>query len=275
MTNLSPILISKIYANIDTLSGCEIHSCCSGEVAIYTHRSPLKQTPNEDSTALFCLNSDTGVFVVADGMGGMPSGREASAIAINAIHASLKNITHYNSGLRENILDGIEHANNEISSLGVGAGSTLAAIELSENILRPYHVGDSMILVVGQKGKIKLQTISHSPVGYAVQAGILDEDEAIHHEERHLISNMLGSSGMHIEVGPTLSITRYDTVLLATDGLFDNLLMSEIVERIRKGSLITASELLINKCARRMQYQDINQPSKPDDMSFILYRRLH
>lgn len=273
MSSLPPVLKSKIYANSDTVSACEIHVCCAGEVAIYTHRSPLKETPNEDSAALFCLNNHTGIFVVADGMGGMPSAREASAIAVNAIHTSLKDTTLQHSNLRENILNGIEQANNTINSLGVGAGSTLAAIELNEHTLRPYHVGDSMILVIGQKGRIKLQTISHSPVGYAVQAGILDEDEALHHQERHLISNNLGSPEMHIEVGPALTITRYDTVLLATDGLFDNLLISEIIERIRKGSLINASELLIDECSRRMQHPEINQPSKPDDMTFILYRR--
>jgi len=49
--------------------------------------------------------------------------------------------------------------------------------------------------------------------------------------------------------------------------------MSEIVARIRKGSLNTASELLVDECTRRMQYPEINQPSKPDDMTFILYRR--
>lgn len=211
--------------------------------------------------------------MVADGMGGTPAGREASSMAVNAIHSSLKYANFHHSSLRENILDGIEQANDNINSLGVGAGSTLAAIELNEHTLRPYHVGDSMILVIGQKGKIKLQTTSHSPVGYAVQAGMLDEDEAIHHQERHLVSNSLGSPEMHIEVGPALSLTRYDTVLLATDGLFDNLLISEIIERIRKGSLKTASISLIDECSKRMRHPDLDQPSKPDDMTFILYRR--
>ncbi len=268
-----PVLKSKIYSNFDMAPSCEMHTCCSGEVVIYTHRSPQKETINEDSAALFCLNNHTGVFVVADGMGGMPSAREASALAITSIHGSLKNTSLQNSSLRENILDGIEQASFRINSLGVGAGSTLAAVEINGNILRPYHVGDSMILVIGQKGKIKLQTTSHSPVGYAVQAGILDEDEAIHHEERHLVSNMLGSSEMHIEVGPALTLARYDTVVLATDGLFDNLLMSEIIERTRKGSLEAASTSLIEECNNRMLHPSIDQPSKPDDMTLILYRR--
>jgi PPM family protein phosphatase len=267
------ILKNRIYTNLDMVSACELYACCNGEVAIYSHRSPFKETPNEDSAAVFCLSDKIGVFVVADGMGGMPSAREASAIAINSIHATLKNTRTDHSILREKILDGIEQASEKINSLGVGAGSTLAAIELNGNILRPYHVGDAIILVIGQKGKIKLQTTSHSPVGYAIQAGILDEADAIHHEERHLVSNMLGSHEMHIEIGPALSLTRYDTVILASDGLFDNLLVSEITQRIRKGSLEDIAASLIEECSKRMQYPQIGQPSKPDDVTFILYRR--
>ncbi len=52
-----------------------------------------------------------------------------------------------------------------------------------------------MILFTGHKGKIKLQTISRSPVGYAVHTGLLDETEAMHHEDRHLASNIIGSNG--------------------------------------------------------------------------------
>ena len=273
MPDIPAVLKSKIYTNFDMTTSCELHTCCNGQVAIYSHRSPHKTTANEDSAAIFCLNNQTGIFVVADGMGGLPAGREASAIAVNAIHTSLKNAPHQLSSLRDNILDGIEHGNKKIISLGVGAGTTLAVIELNENILRPYHVGDSMILVIGQKGKIKLQTTSHSPVGYAVQAGIIDENEAIHHEERHLVSNILGSSEMHIEVGSELSLTRNDTVLLASDGLFDNLLISEITDRIRTGSLQTAAGSLVEECNQRMRHPVNNQPSKPDDMTFILYRR--
>lgn len=273
MAVLAPVIKSKIYANLDMLSSCEVYACCNGEVAIYSHRSPLKEAPNEDSAAVFCIDDQTGVFVVADGMGGVPSGREASAIAVHSIQASLKRATTKNSGLRGHILDGIEKGNREILSLGVGAGSTMAVVELNNSVLRTYHAGDSMILVIGQKGKIKLQTTPHSPVGYAVQAGIMDEIEAINHEDRHLVSNILGSSDMHIEIGSEIKLGRHDTVLLASDGLYDNLLISEISERIRKGPLQTAAASLIEECSNRMQNPQSGQPSKADDMTFILYRR--
>ena len=103
--------------------------------------------------------------------------------------------------LRDAILNGFEDANGAVQALGIGAATTLAVVEVKENIVRPYHVGDSMILVVGQRGKIKLQSVPHSPVGYGVESGLLDEKEAMYHEERHLVSNVVGSPDMRIESG--------------------------------------------------------------------------
>jgi serine/threonine protein phosphatase PrpC len=175
--------------------------------------------------------------------------------------------------LRTAVLNGLEGANHAVQALGVGAATTIAAVELQEATVRPYHVGDSMILVAGQRGKIKLQTTSHSPVGLAVEAGFLDETEAMHHEDRHVVSNVVGSSEMKIEIGPVVKLAPRDTVLLASDGLLDNLHVNEIVERVRKGRLEMAARRLIEDSKLRMSAPEEGQPSKPDDLTFILFRR--
>ncbi len=131
-----------------------------------------------------------------------------------------------------------------------------------------------MILVVGQRGKLKLQTVPHSPVGYAVEAGLLDEKEAIHHEDRHLVSNIVGSPEMTIEVGRTLKLRPRDTVVLGSDGLFDNLHVEEITEIVRKGPLAAAASALADICRRRMDEPEPGRPSKPDDLTFLVYRGL-
>jgi serine/threonine protein phosphatase PrpC len=154
--------------------------------------------------------------------------------------------------LRTAILNGIEQANRAVSELGVGAATTLAIVEISGGVARSYHVGDSMILAVGQRGRVKLQTVSHSPVGYAVEAGMLDEAEALHHEDRHLVSNFIGSAEMRIEIGPPLNLAERDTLLLASDGLFDNLYNDEIIERTRKGPLEQVVRSLAGECRQRM-----------------------
>lgn len=263
----------KIYANVNMQDVAETYSISTGEIATYVSRSPAKETNCEDSAGVFNIDANACALVVADGMGGMPSGDQASRIVVESLYRLFSNATASESGYREYMLNGIEQANESINALAVGAGSTMAAVEIYKNVLRPYHVGDSMILVVGQRGKIKLQTISHSPVGYAVESGMLDENEALHHDDRHVVSNYIGSPEMRIEIGPALQLSRFDTVLVATDGLFDNLQLSEIVQIIRKDSLKKVSRRLIELCNKRMHHEDTDYPSKPDDVSFIVFRR--
>jgi serine/threonine protein phosphatase PrpC len=250
----------------------EIHPLLVGHVAVFSARCRDKETPNEDAAALIGVNRDAGVLVVADGLGGAPAGERASCLAIRQLIGSIQDAPHDDPSLRAAILNGIDNANRAVSALGIGAATTLAVAEVRGRIVRPYHVGDSMILVVGQRGKIKLQTISHSPVGYAVESGLLDEAEAMHHAQRHVVSNVIGAPDMRIEVGSTLEMARYDTLLLASDGLFDNLHTDEIVERIRKGPLKRVMRNLIEDCRRRMQTAEEGQPSKPDDLTFVAFR---
>jgi serine/threonine protein phosphatase PrpC len=101
---------------------------------------------------------------------------------------------------------------------------------------------------------------------------MLDEGEAIHHRDRHLLSNAVGTPGMRVDVGPTLAIARRDTLLVASDGLFDNLRLDEIVARIRSGPLQRAMAGLVGDCRRRMEKRENGSPSKPDDLTVIAFR---
>ena len=244
-----------------------------GTVAVFSARAPEKTTPNEDCAAVIPVQDEAAVLVVADGMGGQPGGRQASRLAVDALARSVRQAAVAGMPLRDAILDGFENANRAVSSLAIGAATTLAAVELNHDHARPYHVGDSMILLVGQRGRIKHRTVSHSPVGYAMAAGMLDAEEAMLHDERHLVSNMIGSPTMHIEVGPTLTLARYDTLVVASDGLFDNLFVDEVVDLVRKGPLTKAAKRLSEAALRRMTSASDEQPSKPDDLTFILFRR--
>jgi serine/threonine protein phosphatase PrpC len=262
----------RVYCEQD-LEECELHPVAKGVVAVYTARSPQRESANQDAAGILPWSAGSGVLLIADGAGGLPAGASASAVAVCSIERSLREAAKEGSELRDAIINGIENANQELASGGTGAATTLAAIEIHGNAVRPYHVGDSQIMVIGQKGKIKLLTKSHSPVGYALEAGILDEEQAMHHQERHLISNAIGSTEMYIEIGSALEMAPRDTLVIASDGLFDNLHTEEIVEICRKGELSKAGRDLLARCRERMIEPREGQPSKPDDLSFILYRR--
>ena len=254
------------------MSEAELYPFATGVAAVYSRCCPGKEAVNEDAALLLACAAQRGVLAVADGFGGQPAGAEASKRALALVADAVEKALAAGAELREGILNGFERANEAVCALGVGAATTLAVVEVDRKLVRPYHAGDSEVLVVGQRGKVKLTTVSHSPVGYAVEAGVLEVSEALDHEDRHVVSNMVGSPDMRIDVGPVLRLSPRDTLLVATDGLFDNLRTDEIVARIRKGPLGLAAADLAGVGRQRMQNPDEGLPSKPDDLTFLLFR---
>ena len=244
-----------------------------GEVCVRSLRSPDKQTENEDSAAIIQLDDDSLVLAVADGVGGSVAGREASNAAVRSLSRVLTKPPGDAPQVRPTILEAVEEANKAVLGLARGAATTLVLAQLEATRLRSYHVGDSELLTVGQRGRIKQRVVPHSPTGFAVEAGLLDEHEAVQHEQRHVLFNVIGSSDMRVEVGPPLQLAVRDTVLLASDGLFDNLYIGEIVDTIRSGPLAAAADRLVERVQLRMQGADAaDQPCKPDDLTIVLFR---
>ena len=143
-----------------------------GVACAFTRRAPDKESDNEDALGLIPCGGNAAVLVVADGLGGLPSGKQASSIAVREVSRNIVANCSEQAAFREAILDGIEQANQLVMATGSGGGTTIAVVEIENRTIRPYHVGDSEILVTGQRGKIKYQSISHSPMGYAVEAGL-------------------------------------------------------------------------------------------------------
>jgi serine/threonine protein phosphatase PrpC len=246
-----------------------------GTVVAYSDRSPDKETENEDTVAAIPYGPDAVVLVVADGVGGLPGGKRASETAVTKLAESLHLAVTETMLLRTAILNGIEAANQSVLDIGNGSATTMTVVTIEGVIARTYQVGDSEAIIVGQRGRIKSQTMAHSPTGFAVEAGFLDKREALHHEERHLVSNFIGTNDMRIDIGPAVKLRPRDTVLLASDGLTDNIQIDDVINIMRKGPLVKALESMIRLAHHRMINESKLQPSKPDDLSVILFRKLY
>jgi len=244
-----------------------------GEVVAYSGRSPDKDTENQDTVAIIQYGPDAAVLLVADGAGGLPAGKRASQTAVTTLDQSLQLAASDSALLRTAILDGIEAANNAVLQLANGSATTLTVVTIEKNIARTYQIGDSEALITGQRGVVRAQTMPHSPTGFAVEAGFLNERDALHHAERHLVSNFIGTSDMRIDIGAAVELKLNDTVLVASDGLTDNIHMQEINELMRKGPLQKSLEEIVALALRRMTVESKNQPSKPDDLSVLLFRK--
>lgn len=78
---------------------------------------------------------------------------------------------------------------------------------------------------------------------------------------------------MSIDVATPVELSPRDTVLLASDGLTDNVHLDEIIERVRKGPIETAVNAVIDLARQRMETATAREPSKPDDLSLIVFRK--
>jgi serine/threonine protein phosphatase PrpC len=244
-----------------------------GQVVAYTGRAPDKDTENQDAVAIIPYGPDAAVLVVADGAGGLPAGRRASQAAVATLDESLQLAASQTMLLRTAILNGIEAANAAVLELANGSATTMTVVTIEGRIARTYQIGDSEALITGQRGVIRAQTMAHSPTGFAVEAGFLGEREALHHEERHLVSNFIGTADMRIDIGATIQLRPKDTVLVASDGLTDNIHLHEIIDLMRSGPLQQALDSIVKLATHRMTAEPSRQPSKPDDLSIILFRK--
>jgi len=243
------------------------------QVAAFSHASPERTTASEDASACFQLRDGTGVLVVADGVGGHQSGEVAAGLAVRLMQEHLL-MRDPAGSLRGAILDAIESANDAVLNLGIGAATTVAVVELNHFWIRPYHVGDSMITLVSQRGRVKWQSVGHAPVAYAIEAGIMDEDDAMMHPERHLVSNTVGQEDMSISVGPCLKPTARDTLVICSDGLSDNVNTDEMAEVIRTGPLQSVCTEVVELARQRMLQADevMDVTGKPDDLTILACR---
>lgn len=257
------------------LEQCEFIENKHIELGYYSQQCPDKNTPNEDSLG-FYLEGKKAVLAVADGVGGYPNGEVASSLIISAIINQFKKNNPNNlTDAREIILSAIEQSNHKLIHDYVGGKTTLTLCVIINDILQSFQIGDSCLIVCGQKGLLKHKPLEHSPVGMAVAAKLISEKAALTHPERHIISNVVGDAHMHIEMGPQIALGDFDTVLLASDGLSDNLTTQQLIELVRKESIDEVMHKLTDYAQQMRDPTKAQKINKMDDVSFIICRQKH
>lgn len=243
-----------------------------GVAVAHVEPSPEREPEVEGQDAAALIPTPSGlVLAVADGVGGVRGGAQASELAVQTLRDALLRVDEI--GAREAIMDTFDQTDTTAQASSSVGSTTLLVVEVNDGVLRTYTTGDSEALLVGGRGKLKLRTVAHSPVGYQVAAGVLDDTAALHHELRHYISNVVGTGEMRIDVGPRTAMAARDTLVMGSDGLFDNVSVEEVAALVSQGPLLAASESLIGLVRRRMEMPAIDEPSKPDDLALVLYRR--
>jgi protein phosphatase len=111
-------------------------------------------------------------------------------------------------------------------------GTTLTVAYVSDNVLYVAHAGDSRCYLY-RGGKLERLTRDHTFVETLVSQGVLDPEQAAHHNMRNVLTNAVGgnSTGVEPEVHKHL-IAPGDLVLLCSDGLSEMLSDQDIAGQL-------------------------------------------
>jgi protein phosphatase len=219
---------------------------------------------NEDYAQVF---PELGLFVIADGMGGHIAGEVASHVAVETVaavisrHEQPKLVRDEGPLLGEAILAAhmaVAHKAEELELHGMG--TTLTALRIRGRTATIAHVGDSRVCFL-RDGKLKPLTRDHTLVTMLVESGVINSEEAMHHPERHLLTQAVGPA-MPIEPDVfQLRLPRQVRILLSTDGLHDIVPPAELIELASEADLERAAEKLIERA---------NERGGPDNITVIL-----
>lgn len=180
-----------------------------------------KRPQNEDS---YLEMPASGIFAVADGVGGAQAGEVASQMAMEIIGEAFANSSPANDA-EEVMRAAIERANSAIYQMAqelpqlANMASTVVALHLGGDIATIAHVGDSRVYSVDRGGELSRQTDDHSVVAEEVRAGRMTEEQAENHPSKNVISRALGAEPtVDIDIR-TVMVEPGTSFLLCSDGI--------------------------------------------------------
>ncbi|HSR29517.1 MAG TPA: PP2C family serine/threonine-protein phosphatase [Anaerolineae bacterium] len=240
----------------------------------------------------------TGLFVVADGMGGHLAGEVASHWAVGTLKRELaplfrpqdpsvtrrldaEALAAVGSGvtirlgetdLARLLEHAIERANQVLLGYAHkhpdqagGMGSTLTLAVVEDDRATVAHVGDSRAYL-WHDGRLRPLTEDHSVPGALLKQGQITANEAHEHPHRHVLYRCLGlKAGLQVDITPPVPLHPGDALLLCSDGLWD---MVYPTERL---AAFLASEASPQAICRRL-VDAANDAGGEDNVTVVLVR---
>lgn len=207
----------------------------SSAIEIVSRTDPGKvRSHNEDFVA---HESDTGVVLLADGMGGYNAGEVASGMAARII---VEGLSHAWRGLTENkravtngpevagtsIQQQIERANWAIFEKAqnepqcAGMGTTVVAGLFYDNQLTVGHIGDSRMYRLRGEALDQI-TKDHSLLQEQVDSGLISKEDARKSRNKNLLTRALGIDPKVDAEIHSHAVLPGDMYMICSDGLND------------------------------------------------------
>ncbi|UJR87337.1 Serine/threonine phosphatase PrpC, regulation of stationary phase (plasmid) [Sandaracinus amylolyticus] len=225
-------------------------SCCQSSSA--TH--PGRRRTNEDAC---CADDASGLFVVADGLGGYDGGEIASRIVVETLseqladHAPIRARTHPLDDAAFACLQldhAIRVAHRRICARQSGRiaemGSTVAALLLGRTYVVIAHVGDSRVYR-WRNGRIERMTRDHTFAESGAGSLPLAANGGVP-PSPHMLTRALGVDGQSVADGRVEMIEPGDRYLILSDGVLDVLTDEAIEDRARREPIAVLAAALVN-----------------------------
>jgi serine/threonine protein phosphatase PrpC len=194
------------------------------------------------------------LLAVADGLGGYERGEIASQLALEATVQALFSSAEANISLAHQLRMAVEAAHRAIcqqhmeTAPGSRMGSTLTAVHIGREMMTIAQVGDSRAYLFSE-GKLILLTDDQTIVHMLHKKGLLTDEEAHNHPDRHVVLQALGQGDSVDPAIQSLPCKAGDCLLLCTDGLssyvpheqIEEILNTEHQENVRCQRLIQAA----------------------------------
>lgn len=176
------------------------------------------------------------LFLVADGMGGHNAGEYASKTAVDlVVNEVISNENEKPVAVLEQAIVSANHAlygEAACNPAKAGMGTTFVAATISDNHLYVANVGDSRLYTVDKEGLHQI-TRDHSLVEEMVRRGGMNESEAAHHRDKHVITRAVGAEDKVRVDFFDVHLTGEEQILMCTDGL------TNMVENEQIGEILT------------------------------------
>lgn len=202
--------------------------------------------------------------VLADGIGGLLHGAEAADIAVTHF------VAQYMAKQREQSVDdaldvALNAANDAVcmasrqhQCLG-HMGTTLVAALIEHDHLYWRAVGDSHLYLCrdGRLGQLNADHNLARDLQILVNEGVISQEDADRHPERHALESFLGLETPEIERNrQPLVLQDGDKLLLCSDGVDGVLPTDDIVACLNKMPMIAAQALCEKVLAMKLPFQD-------------------
>jgi protein phosphatase len=202
---------------------------------------------NEDS---YDYDSNKGIFVIADGMGGHLRGEVASDMAVKTVMNQLT--VAVSTGAKDIMLD-IERsmlaANQSIYNYAMkhsdhqGMGTTLSVVHFAEDHAYFGHVGDSRVYLF-RDGDVTRLTKDHTMVEELVETGTITSEQAKTHPKKNILVKALGTQdGLDVDTGQA-SVNSGDIIILMTDGVYEYVEEEYLAKLLSEKSLSEVEKII-------------------------------